>query len=151
MILCNIASSPHFHGFHTHASYDDLFPVFYKKISMHSYNCEIEDVAETFLCKLCVTPRSRVFLLLQLRAESKRIDTLLTTTSMKLAEEKINLRKKEHIRARLKEYATFDSVEQDLNTLKVSHAREHVCCGLRWGGTLGFVKKDSNNLLVELN
>ena len=51
--------------------------------------------------------------------EWKKIDLKLTTTSMKLVEEKTLLRRKNHIRARLKELAGFESVMQDMQALKV--------------------------------
>ncbi|CAM9483848.1 unnamed protein product, partial [Laminaria digitata] len=50
--------------------------------------------------------------------ESKQIDLRLTTTSMKLVEEKSLLRRKQHIRARLKELAGFESVMHDMQALK---------------------------------
>lgn len=49
----------------------------------------------------------------------KRIDTKLTTTSMKLVEEKNLLRKKEHLRTRLKDVSGFESSLQDIQAMKV--------------------------------
>lgn len=49
----------------------------------------------------------------------KRIDTQLTTTSMKLAEEKSLLRKKDVLRARLKDLEGFEKYMQENQGLKV--------------------------------
>eukprot|EP00903_Cladosiphon_okamuranus_P007059 g6862.t1 len=54
----------------------------------------------------------------QLRAEIKRIDTKLTTTSMKLVEEKSLLRKKDVLKARLKELVGFETPMQEIHALK---------------------------------
>ncbi len=55
----------------------------------------------------------------QLRAEVKSIDNKLTTTSMKLAEEKVLLRRKNSIKARLKELVGFEAFLQEVQALKV--------------------------------
>ncbi|CAM9677105.1 unnamed protein product [Sphacelaria rigidula] len=55
----------------------------------------------------------------QARAEIKRIDTRLTTTSMKLVEEKAQLRRKEHLKARVKDLASFEASLADIQALKV--------------------------------
>lgn len=55
----------------------------------------------------------------QLRAEVKSIDNKLTTTSMKLVEEKTLLRRKDSIKARLKELVVFESSLQEVQVLKV--------------------------------
>lgn len=55
----------------------------------------------------------------QLRAEIKSIDTKLTTTSMKLIEEKNLLRRKDSIKTRLKDLAGFESCQKDVQALKV--------------------------------
>lgn len=53
----------------------------------------------------------------------KEIDTKLTTTSMKLVEEKKLLRKKEHLKARLKDIASIESSLQEHLQLKVRLAQ----------------------------
>lgn len=81
----------------------------------------------------------------QLRMEWKQIDLKLTTTSMKLVEEKSLLRRKNHIRARLKELAGFESVMLDMQALKVGHSvrvralRLLICYHRRRGCTHGRV------------
>ncbi|CAM9491497.1 unnamed protein product, partial [Hapterophycus canaliculatus] len=54
----------------------------------------------------------------QLRAEVKSIDNKLTTTSMKLVEEKTLLRRKDSIKARLKELVAFESSLHEVQLLK---------------------------------
>lgn len=53
----------------------------------------------------------------------KSIDTKLTTTSMKLVEEKNLLRRKDNIKGRLKDLAGFESSLQDVQALKVGMIR----------------------------
>lgn len=65
---------------------------------------------------------SRLGPLPQLRAEVMAIDTKLTTTSMKLVEEKTLLRRKDNIKARLKDLAAYELAQQDVQALKVGHA-----------------------------
>lgn len=67
---------------------------------------------------------------MQLRGEVRRIDTKLTTTSMKLVEEKALLRKKDIIKARLKDLVGFETSMQDLQALKV--------CRLPGGGSVHY-------------
>ena len=50
----------------------------------------------------------------------KQIDTKLTTTSMKLVDEKSLLRRKGVVKARLKELAGFEALMEEIHALKVS-------------------------------
>ncbi|CAM9770813.1 unnamed protein product, partial [Ectocarpus sp. 12 AP-2014] len=58
----------------------------------------------------------------QLRAEVRSIDTKLTTTSMKLVQEKTLLRRKDNIKARLKDLAAYELAQQDVQALKDQRA-----------------------------
>lgn len=71
----------------------------------------------------------------QVEAELQKIDTQLTTTSMKLAQEKYLLRRKEHLKARLKDLSKYETVQADLQALKVSIRRWQLLTRLR--GTRG--------------
>lgn len=67
---------------------------------------------------ITLAPRVGAF---QLRAEVKSIDTKLTTTSMKLVEEKNLLRRKDSLKTRLKDLAGFESCQKGMQALKVSY------------------------------
>lgn len=70
--------------------------------------------------------------ILQLRAEVKSIDNKLTTTSMKLVEEKTLLRRKDVIKARLKELVVFETSLQKVQVLKVGRTFLFICwCSTR--------------------
>lgn len=55
----------------------------------------------------------------QMRQEIKRLDVKLTTTSMKLVDEKTCLRRKEHLKTRLKDLASYEAATGEIQALKV--------------------------------
>lgn len=63
--------------------------------------------------------RSVFWLAGQLRQEIKSIDIKVTTTSMKLAEEKALIRRKENLRARLRGLTRYENYFKDYQALRV--------------------------------